>query len=462
MAFPSRDDCLEMLSKYQVDEFVVLHSLAVADVAVQLARLLREKGETIDLHLTESAALLHDIGKGRLVEKYTGTHASRDHAFLSAQVVCRENVPELATAVGKHMLDSILDPVAQPKSWEERLVWYADKTTQFRHMGLSRRMRDIAARHRQASRTVSLVLPHAESLENDIFSRLGDASPAELKGLVARRTAGRLDTAIGTTFDYSVEIGDMMAAVGEEGFGSVSLAGGNVGHSGYSAAAGLERLRDLRSRTGVGITSIHAPFHHDMASPDAGARHSAVEDTLVAVRAAATLGAGVVIVHPHGWLEIAEEETIRTINSSVRAIVDGSPESVRIAVENLPSPCSPAVLRAVLGAFPSERVGFCYDSSHHNLRPREFDFLGEFGDRLISVHISDNRGERDDHQIPGEGVIDWRKFASRFGRIDYHEPFLLEVETRESSWKDHRAFLPEAFAMAEWLLALSDRLGVLT
>lgn len=462
MVLPSRDDCLEMLSKYQVDEFVVLHSLAVADVAVLLARLLRERGETVDLRLTECAALLHDIGKGNLVEKYTGCFAGRDHAFLSAQVVCRENLPGLATAVGKHMLDSILDPVAQPKSWEERLVWYADKATLFRHMGLSRRMRDIAARHRQASRTVSLVIPHAESLEDDIFSRLGGVSPRALGGLVARRAAGRLDTAIGTTFDYSVEIGDMMAAVGEEGFGSVSLAGGNVGHSGYDSAAGLERLAGLRSRTGVGITSIHAPFKHDMASPDACARDSAVEDARMAARAAATLGAGVVIVHPHGWLEIAEAETIRTISSSIQAVLDGTPEGVRIAVENLPSPCSPAVLRAVLNAFPRERIGFCYDSSHHNLRPREFDFLGEFGDRLISVHISDNRGQRDDHQVPGEGVIDWRSFTSRFGRLDYREPFLLEVETRESSWKEPRVFLSEAFAMAEWLLAMSDRLGALT
>jgi len=449
-----------MLSRYEVDEFVVLHSLAVADIAVLLAGLLRQAGENVDPQVTECAALLHDIGKGRPAERFTG-RGSRDHAFLSAQVVCRENLPELSTAVGKHMLDSILDPVAQPKSWEERLVWYADKTTLFRHMGLYRRMRDITSRHRGAARTASLALPHAMSLENDIFSRLGRIAPRDLMSLVSRRAAGRLNTAIGTTFDYSVEIATMMAQVGEEGFSSVSLAGGNVEHSGYGSQAGLERLVDLRSRTGVGISSIHAPFKHDLASDEPGVRNCAVRDACMAASAAAFVGAGVVIVHPHARLESAGEDTMSTIKSSIDGILKGSPAVVRIVVENLPSPHSPVVLRAILDEFPPERVGFCYDTSHHNLTPRAFDFLGEFGDRLVAVHISDNRGEHDDHQIPGEGVIDWHNFASRFGRLDYREPFLLEVETRESSRKETRAFLNESFAMAEWLLALSDRLGIL-
>ena len=460
MSLPSRQDCLEMLSRYEVDEFVVLHSLAVADVAVVLARLLQQAGENVDPQLTESAALLHDIGKGRLVGRYVG-RSSRDHAFLSAQVVCRENLPGLATAVGKHMIDSILDPVAQPKSWEERLVWYADKTTLFRHMGLRRRMRDIAFRHRGAARTVSLALPHGTSLEKAIFSRLDGVTPSDLRRLAAGRAAGNLDTAIGTTFDYSVEIASMMAQVGEEGFDSVSLAGGNVEHSGYGSQAGLEQLSNLRSHTGVGISSVHAPFRYDMASDDPSAQSSAVEGACMAARAAAFLGAKVVIVHPHFRLESVREDTMSTIKSSIGNILRGTPAGVRIAVENLPSPCSPAVLEAILDAFSPDRVGFCYDSSHHNLRPREFDFLGEFGQRLIAVHISDNLGQHDDHQIPGEGVIDWHDFASRFGKLDYREPFLLEVETRESSHKETREFLNESFSMAEWLLALSDRLGKL-
>jgi sugar phosphate isomerase/epimerase len=306
------------------------------------------------------------------------------------------------------------------------------------------------------------VIPHAKALEDDIFRRLGRVSPPALRSLVARRAAGDLEPAIGTTFDYSVEIGDMMAAVGEAGFRSVSLAGGNVEHSGYGSVAGLQRLAGLQASTGVGITSVHAPFRHDMASPDSSTRESAVRDVLMAARAAAALGAGVVIVHPHSRLETVDEETMRTIICSIGSILDGVPPDVRIAVENLPSLCSPAALEALLNEFPQDRVGFCYDSSHHSLRPRQFDFLGAFGDRLICVHISDNQGEQDDHQIPGEGVIDWHDFASRFGRLRYREPFLLEVETRESSRKEARVFLTEAFARAEWLMALSDRLGVLS
>jgi len=450
--------CLDVLRKYGVPENIIIHSLAVCDVATYLAQRLREAGEKVDVDLVASAALLHDVGKAKaVVERFP----TLDHAEASAAIVSMERLPEVAAPIARHLLNSPLDKSFPPSTWEDKVIWYADKTTRFRYIGLRRRMWDLMVRHRSEARTISMVLPHATAMERSIFSKgsLAGIKPSELGRLVARRPAGYMESAIGTTYDYSVEIQDMMAQVSAAGFSSVSLAGGLVAHSAYDTTEGRAVLARLAQKTGVAISSVHAPFAHDMSSDLEVERCAAVAGAVMACRAAADVGAPVVIVHPHAWMDRATNEKVHLALSSMREIMEQCPDGVRVAVENLPSDGTQIVLSAILDQFGSERVGFCYDTSHHNLRPREFDFLGEFGSRLYTVHVSDNLGSKDDHQIPGEGEIDWHAFAGRFGALDFEGPFLLEVETRMSRIKESPDFLAQCYLKADWLLALANRLG---
>lgn len=70
---------------------------------------------------------------------------------------------------------------------------------------------------------------------------------------------------------------------------------------------------------------------------------------------------------------------------------------------------------------------FCYDSGHANCFNPEIDFLSDFGDKLICLHLHDNMGQNDDHTLNKYGSIDWDKLAQKLAKINYNGS--LDYET---------------------------------
>jgi uncharacterized protein len=109
---------------------VIKHSLAVAELAMEISRAIERNGVRIDADLVEAGALLHDIGRAR-------THAI-DHAIVGASMVRGMGFPEaLARMVEVHVGAGIPADEAEelglprrdylPTTLEEKIVAYADK-----------------------------------------------------------------------------------------------------------------------------------------------------------------------------------------------------------------------------------------------------------------------------------------------------------------------------------------------
>ncbi len=52
------------------------------------------------------------------------------------------------------------------------------------------------------------------------------------------------------------------------------------------------------------------------------------------------------------------------------------------------------------------------------------------------IHLSDNRGHRVEHLVPGSGKIDWNRFFETLDRIDYNGRFGIDVGGTESGVDD--------------------------
>jgi hypothetical protein len=55
-------------------------------------------------------------------------------------------------------------------------------------------------------------------------------------------------------------------------------------------------------------------------------------------------------------------------------------------------------------------VRICFDAGHAHLAGDAREALGILRERVASVHLHDNRGEKDEHLLPfegGEGGMDW-------------------------------------------------------
>ncbi len=121
-------------------------------------------------------------------------------------------------------------------------------------------------------------------------------------------------------------------------------------------------------------------------------------------------------------------------------VPDFQARGLRVAFENLPrrEPGQRGLeVLARLEHLPEEEYGFVLDTGHANISDELASIRDAAAHRLISLHLNDNDGEHDIHQVPGEGTVDWAFIAELIRRADYHGAIMYEV------FPTHRAAGPQ-------------------
>jgi L-ribulose-5-phosphate 3-epimerase len=266
---------------------------------------------------------------------------------------------------------------------------------------------------------------------------------------------------IGTTFNYDIPFEEMIPMIKEASFNAITLGGGKVEHSGYHLSEGRERIKKICAKYDIIVDSIHAPFgkQRDISSLDDSIRLNAIDAVKNAIDACKAIGCKILIIHLNSTLpdDELEDRTKKAKQSLAQLIPYAKDNKVNIAIENLDDADSVSLFEDILSIYKDENFGVCYDSSHANLVPDPFDILKRYPNRIIALHISDNRGTSDDHILPYEGSIDWNEFAKYFLKVKYNGVFMLEVEMRESAFKDPKIFLKEAYERAKKLIGLIEK-----
>ncbi len=111
-------------------------------------------------------------------------------------------------------------------------------------------------------------------------------------------------------------------------------------------------------------------------------------------------------------------------------------------------------LTAVWDAFPREGLGFCFDTSHAQLRD-QFDLLKDHHHKLTALHLSDNDGEKDRHWLPFDGVIDFKTQVSPY-LSKTTVPYTMELVSDKQKYPDERAYLREARRRLERLMSMEE------
>ena len=113
---PTKEECIEILTKNKTPSQVIEHCKTVCKVAEEIADKLIAKGININKKLVTAAALLHDV------ERVKGDHIAEGIKLLKSL-----GFPEVSRVIGKHSLYKIEEPERQPKTFEEKIIFYADK-----------------------------------------------------------------------------------------------------------------------------------------------------------------------------------------------------------------------------------------------------------------------------------------------------------------------------------------------
>jgi sugar phosphate isomerase/epimerase len=249
-------------------------------------------------------------------------------------------------------------------------------------------------------------------------------------------------TSVATSFNYEIPIRKQLGLIAEAGFSHLSL-GALPEHSGYLEAGRRSELKARMADLGLAIDTIHArALHHP----------GAIEHASATLRAAAELGASVVVAHigPFHCGADGLDERLALVVSVCQALIPVSKATgIAFALENvMPGPATDLVRRALQDLDPAV-FGLCFDSSHDQIDgPRPFDLIDEFRNRIFAVHLSDRIKAHVDHVIPGEGFIAWPEMCQKLRMAHYTGPILMEVMMTHSRFQAPDEFLREAQSAA--------------
>ena len=232
----------------------------------------------------------------------------------------------------------------------------------------------------------------------------------------------------------------------------------DLGYSGWEIVnEGRQRLtaetiplaREIVETTDLVIT-IHLPYSDlNLASMN----QPIWEETLRQMKECISFASefcGLAVVHPGYLSPLGKQMPDRAWEQNIlglQEICDHAEEfGMRIAVENMLNIESmlgrtPEEIQGILENVRRENLGFVFDVGHANTNGNVDSFLA-LKEKMIHVHVHDNKGARDEHLPVKSGNVNWRRVAK--GLEGYEGRFVTEARTLvqgAQSMRNLKAFL---------------------
>lgn len=218
---------------------------------------------------------------------------------------------------------------------------------------------------------------------------------------------------------------EMLGQIAETGFEAVEIFT-TRSHFDYTTKQEIEATAGALSKHNLALASLHAPTSRDLsATREGGAplsicevervrRIEAMDELKRVIDVAEVLPYSRLILHMGGPRETADARKRDAAFSSLEHLVlHARHVGVTIAVENTTSEMGdPAYLRAFVDETRLTGLRFNFDIGHAHLadgpeNERVEKAFAPLRELVVSAHIHDNHGEKDEHLPPYEGSIDW-------------------------------------------------------
>ena len=219
-------------------------------------------------------------------------------------------------------------------------------------------------------------------------------------------------------------------------------------------------FRQEAAEAGMGPVFLHAIYLINLGTPKEDVLAKGVQSLINYMGLASTIGAAGVIVHPGSHGGAGYEAIFPQVVSSIRTVLDRSPEGPVLALENMAGMgqhigAKFEDLGRILREIDSPRLKVCLDTQHcfaagYDMATGEGidEMIAEF-DRevgvpnLLAVHANDSKRPRgsgvDRHDNIGDGFIGEEGFAAIMGNPAFQDaPFLLEVPGFEGKGPDRQ------------------------
>ncbi len=244
-------------------------------------------------------------------------------------------------------------------------------------------------------------------------------------------------------------------------------------HFDYRDRRAASALAEWGADTRLSLHSMHAPIAGSyvngewrdglsLASADEGRRKAAVDEALAALDVAAAVPYEMLVVHggvPEPYASARDNHRGSLVRSLEELAPVAKQNAVRLAVEVIPNELSTpsALVELIESDLEAPGLGICLDVGHARMMGDVLDAVEACSGHVITTHLHDNRGQSDDHLVPGKGVIDWDATLLAFQKVGYDGLWIFEL----AAAADRKAILEQAAKARqrfELLLNISDEM----
>ncbi|MGA9882505.1 MAG: sugar phosphate isomerase/epimerase family protein [Candidatus Acidiferrales bacterium] len=232
------------------------------------------------------------------------------------------------------------------------------------------------------------------------------------------------------------------------------------GHFQYRSGEAVRDLASALSEHSLELHSLHSPTERDSISghqsgmsisisdPERIRRIDAVDEVKRALEVAERIPFRYLIQHIGSGRQSADPRKLDAAFASLESLSSfAKHRGVTIAIENKADDLScPASLHQFIQETHLQ-VKYCFDTGHAHIEGGVEPGFELMRERVATVHVHDNHGEKDEHLPPGEGTIDWDTAFAAFARAPEMPGLVMELKEK-----------PQATPTLDEIRAAFDRL----
>ena len=211
------------------------------------------------------------------------------------------------------------------------------------------------------------------------------------------------------------------------------------GHFDYRSPDDARELASWLAGNNLALQSIHSPTTRDfntaresgtplsISDPERMRRQEAVDEIKRALDLVDFVPFQYCIQHVARPRDMPDPRRWDAAFSSLELLsLFAKQRGVTLALENTPGEmATPANLKNFLDTTRLTNVKLCFDTGHAHIQSGGAAALETIKDIVVTTHIHDNLGERDDHLLPFEGNIDWNETLAVLPK---NLPLVLELK----------------------------------
>ncbi|MCY3758317.1 MAG: sugar phosphate isomerase/epimerase [Acidobacteria bacterium] len=157
-------------------------------------------------------------------------------------------------------------------------------------------------------------------------------------------------------------------------------------------------------------------------------RTQAVDEARRALEFAERVPCPLAVIHPGALEDGYRPRHLDAIYQSLEILVPFAGDlGVRLTLENIPNRLSLERMGRFLREADLTEVGICFDAGHAHLESTPASQITAVGQRILTTHLHDNHGHRDEHLPPFAGTVPWPEILQGLAGAGYDGCFLLEL-----------------------------------